>query len=95
MGLRFGGRTLANPGRAAANRGELRHARVRHAGDTPTQRFAWRKTPAITGVEGVGGIGGPGCGAGERRRDRRPQISHAIRLGEDSTRPKNVAIPTI
>ena len=45
MGLRFGGRTLANPGRAAANRGELRHARVRHAGDTPTQRFAWRKIP--------------------------------------------------
>ena len=25
--------------------GDLRHPRVRHAGDTPLEGFAWRKTP--------------------------------------------------
>ena len=31
----------------ATNRGDLRHPRLRHADDTPTEGFAWRKTPAI------------------------------------------------
>ena len=26
-------------------RGDLRHPRVRHAGDTPLEGFAWRKSP--------------------------------------------------
>ena len=59
MGLRFGGRTLANHARAAANRGELRHARVRHAGDTPQEGFVWRKTPTAIGVENAGGTESP------------------------------------
>ena len=33
--------------------GELRHARVRHAGDTPTQRLAWRKTPTPSPASGT------------------------------------------
>ena len=51
MGLHFGGHTTANHGRAAANRGELRHARVRHAGDTPPEGFAWRKTPIVASLK--------------------------------------------
>ena len=39
----------------ATNRGELRHARVRHAGETPQKGFAWRKTPITTVAEGDGG----------------------------------------
>ena len=31
--------------------GELRHARVRHAGDTPLEGFAWRKTPIATNLK--------------------------------------------
>ena len=37
--------------------GELRHPRLRHAGDTPSEGFAWRKTPFAAGVEGAGGTG--------------------------------------
>ena len=33
--------------------GELRHARVRHAGDTPTQHLAWRKTPTPSPASGT------------------------------------------
>lgn len=29
----------------ATKRGDLRHPRLRHAGYTPPERFAWRKTP--------------------------------------------------
>ena len=39
--------------------GELRHTRVRHAGDTPTQRFEWRKTHTTTGVERTSSPGRP------------------------------------
>ena len=45
MGLRFGGRTASSRGVTATNRGELHYTRGRHAGDMPTQRFAWRKIP--------------------------------------------------
>ena len=38
--------------------GELRHARVRHAGDTPPEGFAWRKTPTATSVERAAGAEG-------------------------------------
>ena len=48
--------------------GELRHARVRHAGDTPPEGFAWRKTPTATSVEGAAGAGGPGWGTGGWRK---------------------------
>ena len=44
-GLRFGRHATSNSGRATTNRGELRHPRLRHAGDTPPEGFAWRKTP--------------------------------------------------
>ena len=64
--------------------GELRHARVRHAGDTPTERFAWRKTP--TGLEGAGGRGGPeglaavpGPGRSTRKRQQHPAQANFAR----------------
>ena len=31
--------------------GELRHPRLRHAGDTPSEGFAWRKTPIATNLK--------------------------------------------
>ena len=31
--------------------GELRHPRLRHAGDTPQEGFAWRKTPIATNLK--------------------------------------------
>ena len=58
-GLRCGRYTTSNRGSGAANRGELRHARVRHAGDTPQEGFVWRKTPTATGVESAGGTESP------------------------------------
>lgn len=68
---------LESAGQAPRWGGELRHARVRHAGDTPTERFAWRKTP--TGLEGAGGRGGPkglaavpGPGLSTRKRQQHP-----------------------
>ena len=48
--------------------GELRHARVQHADNTPPQRFAWRKTPIATSVERAAVAGGPGWGAGGCRK---------------------------
>ena len=59
MGLHFGGHTTANRGVTATNRGELRHPRLRHADNTPPQRFAWRTTPTATGVENAGGTESP------------------------------------
>ena len=41
--------------RQAPRRGELRHPRLRHAGDTPMQRFAWRKSPTATSVGALQG----------------------------------------
>ena len=64
MGLHCGGHTPSSRDRAATKRGELRHARVRHAGDTPPEGFAWRKTPTATSVERAAGAGGPGWGTG-------------------------------
>ena len=58
MGLHCGGHTPSSRDRAATNRGELRHARVRHAGDTPPEGFAWRKTPTATSVERAAGAEG-------------------------------------
>ena len=43
----------ATPVRQPAGRGELRHARVRHAGDTPQKGFAWRKTPTSAPASGT------------------------------------------
>ena len=48
--------------------GELRHARVRHADDTPQEGFAWRTTPTATGVERTSGPGEPGRSAREQRQ---------------------------
>ena len=45
--------------------------------------MAGHHAPRLTSVEGVGGQLGL------------PQMSHAIRLGEDSTKAENVAIPTL
>ena len=59
MGLHFGSRTASSRGVTATNRGELRHARVRHAGDTPQEGFVWRKTPTTIGVENAGGTESP------------------------------------
>ena len=59
MGLHFGSRTASSRGVTAANRGELHHARVRHAGDTPQEGFVWRKTPTAIGVENAGGTESP------------------------------------
>ena len=53
MGLHCGDHTPSSRGRAAAKRGELRHARVRHAGDTPQKGFAWRKTPTSAPASGT------------------------------------------
>ena len=47
--------------------GGIASLELRHAGDTPTQRFAWRKTPTATSVERAAGAGGPGWGAGRWR----------------------------
>ena len=101
MGLHFGGHTTTNRGHAAANRGELRHARVRHAGDTPTERFAWRKTPTGHRSGGrwrewrPGGLGrGAGGGDGGSEGAWPRHISHVISDGHFLRPPKNVAIPT-
>ena len=59
MGLHFGSRTASSCGLVVTDRGELRHTRVRHAGDTPTQRFEWRKTHTTTGVERTSSPGRP------------------------------------
>ena len=67
MGLHFGSCTASSRGVTATNRGELRHARVRHAGDTPQEGFAWRKTPIATGVERTSGPGEPGRSAREQQ----------------------------
>ena len=47
--------------------GGIASLELRHAGDTPTQRFAWRKTPTATSIERAAGAGGPGWGAGRWR----------------------------
>ena len=67
--------------------------------DTPTERFAWRKTP--TGLEGAGGRGSPeglaavpGGGDGGSEGAWPRQISHVISDGHFLRSPKNVAIPT-
>ena len=41
-------------GCAAAKRGKLHYTRIRHAGDTPPEGFAWRKTPITTPTRGAG-----------------------------------------
>ena len=45
--------------------------------------MAGHHAPHLTSVEGTG------------RQLGLPQMSHAIRLGEDSTKAENVAIPTL
>ena len=45
--------------------------------------MAGHHAPHLTSVEGTG------------RQLGLPQMSHAIRLGEDSTKSENVAIPTL
>ena len=59
MGLQFGHNTTANCELTATKRGELRHPRLRHAGDTPLEGFAWRKTPTTTGMENARGTESP------------------------------------
>ena len=68
-GLQCGRYTTSNRGRGAAKRGgELRHARVRHAGDTPPEGFAWRKTPTGHRSGERRGHGGHGRSAREQRQ---------------------------
>ena len=59
-------------------------------------------TPGTTSAKGTGGPRGTGRGAGCRLagpswvgRTTARRISHAIRLGQISTNPENVAIPTM
>ena len=59
MGLQFGSHTPSTRGSAATKRGELRHPKLRHAGDTPLECFAWRKTPTTTGMENARGTESP------------------------------------
>ena len=44
---------------SSTDRGELRHPRLRHAGDTPPEQLAWRKTPITTGMENARGTEDP------------------------------------
>ena len=67
MGLHFGGHTPSSRGVIAANRGELRHPRLRHAGDTPPASSSCCKNPT-TGVERTSGPGEPGRSAREQRQ---------------------------
>ena len=56
--------------------GELRHAKVRHAGDTPPEGFAWRKTPTATSTERAAGAEGQ---AGAPVGGESPATAHTIR----------------
>ena len=49
-GLHFGNYYAPARGPYATQRGELRHPRLRHAGETPPEGFAWRKTPTTAGA---------------------------------------------
>ena len=42
---------IKHRGSAATNRGELHDTGVRHAGDTPSEGFAWRKTPIAASLK--------------------------------------------
>ena len=50
------GVTRRGPGSAVAARRELRHARVRHAADTPVGGFVWRKTPFVLDASAESGV---------------------------------------
>ena len=52
-------------------------------------------TAYATGVKGAGGSGGPGRVLVDSDGAKPPEKSHVIRLPELSTKPQNVAIPTI
>ena len=66
-GLHLGRNANRKRDLTTTNRGELRHPRLRHAGDTPSEGFAWRKTPTATGLENAGGPGRPGRSAREQQ----------------------------
>ena len=56
--------------------GGIASLELRHAGDTPTQRFAWRKTPTATSVERAAGTEGQdGAPVGGES----PATAHTIR----------------
>ena len=73
---------------------------ARQRSSEPTQQHT---RPHRHGAEDTRGAAGPGRGAGcgrlvgpaRVRRATARQISHAIRLGQISTNPENVAIPTM
>ena len=69
-GLCFGRHAPSNCGCAAANRRELRHARLRHAGDTPQEGFAWRKTPIVASPKCAASPTSPGHSTGWREKIR-------------------------
>ena len=82
--------------------GELRATLMRRDGSWPDNeptRRATHQRPGGAGVEGAGGTGERKRAWLPRPRGRwrghAPKKSHVIRLDEHSTKPQNVAIPTI
>ena len=87
--------------RRCEGRRRARRARPGAGGQRQSLAGLWTTRPAIdqppcaTVVEGTGGTDRPDCDARGQRRAKPPEKSHVIRLPELSTKPQNVAIPTI
>ena len=56
--------------------GDLRHPRVRHAGDTPLEGFAWRKFPRWVDSSHV--VSAQACG--KRRADLRNELVWMLQI---------------
>ena len=56
--------------------GDLRHPRVRHAGDTPLEGFAWRKSPRWVDSSHV--VSPQACG--KRRADLRNELVWMLQI---------------
>ena len=107
MGLHFGGHTTSRRGRATTNRGELRHPSLRHAGDTPQEGFAWRKTPTTVSLKCTSTPTRPGRSASRRENTRpawplqRPLRENTRparplqRLFREKTRPASTNTPNL
>ena len=79
MGLHFGDHTPQVAAAPPPIGGELRHARLRHADDTPLEGFAWRKIPTATSGEraarGREGLAAAPVGGGGASRASRQRVS--------------------
>ena len=71
--------------------GELRHPSLRHAGDTPKEGFAWRKTPTAVSLKCIASPTRPGRSASRREKTRpaRP-LQRPFR---EKTRPASTKTP--